>query len=268
MKINFIHEKGIKNTNEDSYLIGDNIWGVFDGANSLNKYADADGRTGGLIASTIAKESFEMNDGLLRDMAIKANGKIGEEMKKRGIDTSDKLNLWCTNLAVVKIENNRINWLQLADSATIFIYRDNSFKVIMDEESHDRETLVKWGELAKNKTENIREALKDQIKKVRRDINVSYGFLTGEKEAIGFLREGTEELEKVRHILLSTDGFVLPQKDPNSPHPWDEFISRYLKDGIEGLKNHIRAIEESDPDCWTYPRQKKHDDMTAISIVL
>lgn len=266
MKTNLVYEKGIKNSNEDTYLIGDSIWGVFDGATSLNKYVDPDGKTGGLIASTIAKNSFEKNDRPLREMAIEANRVIDEEMKKRGIDTSDKLNLWCSNLAVVKMNNYRLEWIRLGDSTIIFIYADNSFKILSDDESHDKETLIKWSELAEKRMANIRIILDEQIKSVRKKINVTYGFLTGEKEMEKFIQEGKEDLENIKHIILFTDGLIIPQKSPLSEYPWNDFIDKYLKEGIEGLKNYIRTIENSDPNCWEYPRQKQHDDITAISV--
>jgi serine/threonine protein phosphatase PrpC len=266
MKIDLVYEKGIKSTNEDSYLIGVDIWGVFDGANSMNKFIDFDGRTGGQIASSIAKESFGKNSRHLRETAIEANLTINAEMVRRGIDTSDKLNLWCTNLAAIKMANNRLEWIRLGDATIVFIYTDNSFKVISDDESHDKETLIKWSESAKNKIENIRKVLDEQIKSVRRKINVTYGFLTGEKEMEKFIREGVEERRDVKRVILFTDGFSIPQKNPLEPYPWNKFVDKYLEEDIEGLKIYIRDLEKSDPNCWTYPRQKVHDDMTAISI--
>lgn len=269
MKIEFIHEKGVGILNEDSFLIKDNIFGVFDGVTSINKASMVEGKTGGLIASTITKDIFSKNNKSLKELAVEANEKIGEEMKKMEIDTTDKLNLWCTNLAVVKIiNNNNLDWIQLSDSFIALIYQDNTFKIISENDNHDEETLSMWAELAKDKTENIRGVLDEQFKKVRRNSNTTYGLLTGEKEAINFLREGTEDLKKVKNILLFTDGFLIPQKDISKPYPWDFFINLYLKEGLEGIKNYIRKIEKNDKKCWVYPRSKQHDDMTAISITL
>ena len=44
MKVNYIFDKGSSNVNEDSYLMKNNIFGVFDGATSLDKYIDKIGR--------------------------------------------------------------------------------------------------------------------------------------------------------------------------------------------------------------------------------
>jgi serine/threonine protein phosphatase PrpC len=268
MKIDLVYEKGLRAINEDNYIIKDNLWGVFDGAGSLNKYITPEGKTGGLIASLIAKTCFEKNNKSLKELAIEANSAINEETEKRKIDTSDKINLWGTNLAVIKIQKNKINWLQISDASIVLIYEDNSHRLLSNNDEHDQETLLKWKELAKNKTENIVEILDEQIKAVRRKMNITYGFLTGEKEAIDFLQGGEENIEGVKHIILFTDGFVIPQPDPEVPYPWNHFINLYLENGIEGLKNHIRNLEKSDPNCWLYPRLKQYDDMTAISITL
>lgn len=45
MEVNFIYDKGARE--EDSYLIGDNIFGVFDGVNSWHRFKDREGTTGG-----------------------------------------------------------------------------------------------------------------------------------------------------------------------------------------------------------------------------
>ncbi|MBU0648208.1 protein phosphatase 2C domain-containing protein [Patescibacteria group bacterium] len=268
MRINHIHEKGMKDINEDSYLIQDNIFGVFDGAGSLNKYVDDEGKTGGFIASTIAQETFIQNNKSLKELAVEANSQIMAKMQERNIDTTDKLNLWCSNLAVVRFEDKQINWTQLSDAAIIFIYKDNSFKVIRGDNDYDQETMIKWKQLADRKKENIRLELDEQLKSVRRKINITYGFLTGEPKMVNFLQEGREDLSNIKHILLFTDGFTIPKTNPTDPDQWDEFVKMYLNGGIEAIKNHIRSIEDSDPNCWTYPRGKQYDDMTAISITL
>ncbi len=266
MNVNYIHEKGIKEVNEDSFLIKEKLFGVFDGATSLKGFIDAEGRTGGQIASSIAKATFSQQDNPLKELALEANENIREAMVKAGIDISDKLNLWCTNLAVVKIEENAVKWLQLSDAGILFIYSDDSFKVFSSD--HDLPTLLKWRELADKKTENIRSMLKEQVDAVRRDLNVTYGFLTGEKEVSKFFKEGEESIQEISHILIFSDGLTIPSKDPSQPAKWDILVNLYLQGGLKKVRDYIRNIEENDPKCWEYPRLKKHDDMTAISIAL
>ncbi|MFH1564366.1 MAG: hypothetical protein ABIC82_00770 [bacterium] len=266
MKVNFIHEKGIGKNNEDGFLIKNNIWGVFDGATSLNKFTDQTGKTGGLIASTIAKKVFEKNNKSLKNLAIETNTKIKKEMEKFNIDITDKLNLWGTNLAVVKINKDKIKWIQISDATIIFIYKDNSFKVITEEEQHDKDLLMKWKKLPDKKDGNLIKILHKQAQSVRRKMNIDYGCLNGEKEAVNFLFEGYEDLKNVKHIIIFTDGFMIPKEDPAESEPWEWFVEMYLKSGIKKIKKEIRKMEKADPKLHTYPRIKKHDDITAISI--
>ncbi|MFA4931260.1 MAG: protein phosphatase 2C domain-containing protein [Patescibacteria group bacterium] len=268
MPVDYIYNRGDHDLNEDNYLIKDNLFAVFDGAGSLNKYVDAEGRTGGFIASNIAKDVFDKNNKSLKELAVIANKEIKSAMQSRDIDTTDKLNLWCTNFAAIKIEENIVNWAQISDATIIFIFRDDSYQVINCDFDYDQETMIKWKQLADQQKANIRQLLDDQLKSVRRKINITYGFLTGEPEMAKFIKEGQENIDKIKHIILFTDGFYLPKKNPEAPDDWGQFIKMYLEGGIQELANHIRTIEESDPKCWTYPRGKQHDDMTAISITM
>ena len=97
-------------------------------------------------------------------------------------------------------------------------------------------------------------------------VNITHGTLTGEPEALNFLKTGRESLEKIKHILLFTDGILLPKEDPKSPDDFATFTHLFLKGGLKELKNYVRKIEKSDPYCWKYPRYKQYDDITAVAI--
>jgi serine/threonine protein phosphatase PrpC len=266
MKVSFISDKGSSFVNEDNYLIGDNIFGVFDGATSLDWYIDSDGKTGGLLASSIAKEVFGENKKLLRNLAINANNAIKDKMISRGIDVSNRMNLWSTSAAVVRINDNLIEWLQLGDSLILVIYNDDSYKLIVEDYDHDKETLIMWKELWQKKVENIRKKLNDQILKIRTGMNIDYGILNGEDKMLNFVNEGSLTWKNVKYILLFTDGLFIPKEDPRDQDDFRILIDLFLEGGLEKIKNYIRALENQDPNCWVYPRFKQHDDIAAISI--
>ncbi len=113
---------------------------------------------------------------------------------------------------------------------------------------------------------DIGEALREQIKKVRSQMNRSYGVLNGEKEAEHFLRSGVESLENVKGILLFTDGLHIPETIPQKKKNFDSLVKCYISLGLMGLKDHVRELEKEDPDCKIYPRFKRYDDIAAISI--
>jgi hypothetical protein len=44
------------------------------------------------------------------------------------------------------------------------------------------------------------------------------------------------------------------------------FPVRTRPGGLKRGRDYIRELEESDPNCWKYPRHKKSDDIAAIAI--
>ena len=99
-------------------------------------------------------------------------------------------------------------------------------------------------------------------------MNVTYGVLNGEEEAEPFLNQGTESLDRVRDVLLFTDGLSIPSQTPEKRRDFTPLVEDYLSLGLEGLKIKIREKEKEDPLCRTFPRFKCHDDIAAIALTL
>jgi len=266
MKVDTIYDKGVGIVNEDNYVISDNLFGVFDGATSFDKYVDANGKTGGYIASVILKKVFEQNNGSLNELAIKANMEIKNEMFLREIDMNKKINLWSSSAAVVRINKDNFDWLQIGDSLILVVFKDETYKLLTKYHNHDKETLMMWKELADKKTENIRKILNDQLIKVRHSMNIFYGVFNGENSMKNFLNQGNFSLKNVKHIILFTDGIILPKENPEEKEDFDMFVKLYLNGGLNKVKNYVRKLENKDVKCWKYPRFKKHDDIAAIAL--
>ncbi|MFZ5570708.1 MAG: protein phosphatase 2C domain-containing protein [Thermodesulfobacteriota bacterium] len=268
MKIEYLHEQGIGCINEDAVFVNGNAFAVFDGATSLDGHSLEGGKTGGYHAARIASRIFQHNNDSLRNLAEKANGAILNKMLQKGVDVRDKAALWSTSAAVVRIHKNALEWLQTGDSLIMLIYADGSYKIPIHDYDHDQETLWMWKRMADHTDLPIHQALKDQIRKVRADMNISYGALNGERTYLDFLNSGTESLEGVRHILLFTDGLFIPKPDPGAHGNFDIFVDLFQKGGLPEVHNHVRGLELSDPKCRTYPRFKLHDDIAAVSVSL
>ncbi|RJQ32762.1 hypothetical protein C4572_00475 [Candidatus Parcubacteria bacterium] len=266
MKVDFIFDPG--SSKEDSYLIKDNLFAVFDGFNGLEKFFDKEGVSGGLLAANISKEVFSQNNGTLESLAIKANRKIRERAEELNLDVNNKSKLWGTTLAAVKIKNGSFEWGSVGDSLVLVIFRDNSYKLLVEDYDHDGEVLALWKKMAEKKEENIAELILEPITRLRAKVNEDYGALNGEDSAIKFLRMGEESLQNVKTILLFTDGLFLPKENPTDMDDWALFTDIFLKGGLFKLKEYVRSLQIEDPKCWKYPRYKKHDDITAISISL
>lgn len=262
-----IHEKGSGRINEDSISLNGNLFGVFDGATSLTRNTFENDKTGGFLASSIARDTFMESQEPLPFLAHKANTAIYKKMLENGVNISDKSDLWSTSCAVVRIKDDHIEWVQTGDSLLLLIHEDGSFHIPITDYDHDRETLLMWKNLAGSAGEKkIFDLLIDQIRKIRTEMNVTYGVLNGEADYARFLNIGKIPKDQVKHILLFTDGLFLPSKNPDQEPDFQTFVSIFLSGGLKALRDHVRDIERTDPDCRIFPRFKPHDDIAAISI--
>lgn len=282
METDYLIEKGTAETNEDCLVIQDNIFGVFDGATSLKGQTFSQGKTGGEIASETAGSVFRRNHFPLTYLARQANKEILTQMIRNGVNISKKENLWSTSAAVVRIKENKLEWVQTGDAVILLIYKDGTHKVLANRANHDYETLKLWKHLVRDQqnykkygTENsdpvqnlvnLKDALVPQIRKVRSGMNITYGVLNGEPQAEDFLNQGMESLDEVTHVLLFTDGLSIPEEFPEKNKDHSSLVKVYLSKGLTGLKEIIRKKEKTDPFCLTFPRFKCHDDIAAISI--
>ena len=265
--VDFISAKGSSRLNEDAFSINkkDHVFAVFDGATSLTPFTDSSGRTGAYRASNIAKEVFDMGGADLNSLVLKTNAKMRAEMLEEGIDIGDKLNLWGTTAAAVKIYNDRFNWLQISDTNIIVIYKDGSSKFLVENNGHDSKTLARLKSFIDGGSKNPTGEIMPYLIEQRRRLNVAYGVIAGE-ESVNFIKTGSESLEGVKALLIFSDGMMIPQSTPGAPANAGQIASEYEKNGLKGWLATVRSMEDSDPDLQKYIRFKQHDDATAIAI--
>jgi len=270
MKVDYLIDKGSGSNNEDEFLIKDNLFGVFDGLTGLNRYKDAKGKTSGQIASQLVKKIFEDNsDEKLIDVLHRANKQINKEIENAKTNLSSKENRPGSSVAVVKIKNGCIDYIQIHDSPIIFIFKDGAYRMISGRQNIDLKTILLWKKIAvKQKIKGWYEnkAILNILIQERKKVNVTYGCLNGEKEVFQFVLHGTLSLDNISHILLFTDGLFLPKQDPRKNEDIDRLVKLFLKHGLKYIKNYVRKLENSDPNSIKYPRFKQHDDIAAISV--
>lgn len=273
--VSYLTERGVNRFNEDAYIIGKKTFGVFDGATSLNSFISKEGKTGGLIASRIARYTFKDEKKTLLQAARLANKRIREAMIRKGINPKNKLDLWGTTAAIVRIEGGSFTWLNIGDSSILVVYKDNSYKVLSEDDEHDREMLVLFKNLADKGLRNVKHMpqIEGKTREGRRKTNITHGLMNGEEEMLKFIAKGEENLKDISHILLFTDGLKVPRPDPLENEDYGGLVSVYLKgesrrkgNGIKEARDFIRRIENNDPWCTRYPRLKQHDDITVIDV--
>lgn len=257
---------------EDAILIGENTFGVFDGAGSLVKFVDPIRGTGGKIASSIARDIFTSGDNpvfySLEYLARKANLEIRKQMAEAGIDVGKKVNLWSTTAAVVRMGADSFEWLRISDSVILIIRSDGEFKLLVDYHDHDKELLAVCRELAQKGEKDPHSVIvaNGQAQALREKVNITYGALNGEEEAMQWIKSGIMGLEGIKHILIFTDGLLIPKEDPKAPNDWALTVKLFLTLGLDGLVNFIRDLQQKDPFCRKYIRYHPYDDIAAIAI--
>jgi len=270
MKHELIYNQGVGVVNEDAWLVHNNVFGVFDGATSMNRFIDRDGKTGGYLASHITKEVFLDKEISLKEGFRLANKKIEEKMIELEIDTSKKTNLWVTSAAVVKIVGQQMEWAQIGDCLILLVNKDGSHHLLVTDYDYDRDTLTTWHNLARQKIDNIKNhpSIIEQMTKKGENMGITYGALNGEKVMLDFVNSGVEDISDVAHVILFTDGLQVPQEDPALDDDFNIFVNLYLSDGLQGIMEYVRREEKGDPNLWKYPRFKIHDDIAAISVTI
>lgn len=262
MRVEHILEKGSGQINEDTLILENNIFGVFDGASSLDSRLFENRKTGGFLAATIAGQIFSRNHYPLHRLGCDANTAILSKMNTLKVDLSRRHTLWSTSAAVVRVTEQHLEWFQTGDADIIVINKDGSFVAPVQREDQDYETLM----LLKNNPSKTASRYKTQVKKTREKMNQTYGVLNGEPSAEKFFNTGQLSLDNIRSVLIFTDGLQLATVSPKRRKNYKPFISLYRKLGLKGLKNLIRKIEAKDPDVTRLPRFKRHDDIAAIAL--
>jgi hypothetical protein len=267
-QVEWLLEKGSGALNEDVLLQTDDLFGVFDGATSLDRRKFAGDLTGGLLAARIAARTFQEGYGSLAALADKANRRIRNSLLAENITLSERHRLWSTSLAVVRLAEDRFEYCQTGDAVILLVLDNGGYRLVTPEIDIDRQTLQLWKKSQAPETTTIHDLLAEQIHRVRLQMNVSYGVLNGEPEAMNFLHHGCRELDGVSDILLFTDGLFLPRENPLEGDDWQYLADLYRGSGLQGVRNHVRRMQREDPACRKYPRFKQHDDIAAVAIRL
>jgi serine/threonine protein phosphatase PrpC len=260
---------------EDRMLINHDAWiyGVFDGATSLDGFHDQAGISGGAIAAEVARMEFQSlkKDENLVQWISHANESINTVMLQNWVNMVDKTRRFGSTVSLVKLEKTWIEYLNIGDSTIIIEFADWTIQIIQEEQDHDQEALQKWDEFKQQWVEDVRKhpRIVELLGKIRNQSNITYSVLNGEVIPDTLFHSWiipNPPNNPIKNIALFTDGFEVPSywKDKN----WATKFMKKLtsKDGLEQIKDMIALETEWDPDCVKYPRFKKQDDWTCVLI--
>jgi Protein phosphatase 2C len=250
---------------EDALFAVEPCFGVFDGATSLVR-PDGRGPRGGAVAAALARDVFAAGAGRsLDDLAQEANRRIARAMDAARVDRSRPENRWGTTAAVVRLDGDAVEWVSIGDSVILVVFEDGTFRPLEPLYDHDRTTKRLVAAIG-GPVASRRERLQDDLLSVRSRANVEYGVLNGEAAAARFIAYGREPLVAVRHVVLFTDGLLVPRADPEGLDDLAPVVTRFVEGGLAGACDLVRGLEDADLDCLKYPRLKPHDDIAAIAL--
>jgi serine/threonine protein phosphatase PrpC len=265
-RVETLEDAGSKGRTEDTLLVRFGSFGVFDGATSLTVGSSDVGPQGGAMAAGIARDVFAAGEQRsLVELAHDANRAVGAAMDRARVDRARPENRWGTTAAVVRLVGDALDWVSVGDSVIVSVSEDGAFRPLAPMHDHDRTTKRLVASLRVPATA-LREHLKDDLLAVRSLANLDYGVINGDPAAESFVAHGREPLDRVRHVLIFTDGLLLPRTDPDGEDDLAPLIARFEESGLVGARGLVRDIESGDPDCRVYPRFKPHDDIAAIAL--
>ncbi len=96
-----------------------------------------------------------------------------------------------------------------------------------------------------------------------RNIDGGYWVLEASGTGVAQLEQATVPADDIREFLLMTDGFYR-LVDTYRVYSDEQVLAAALSGGLATLRDELRAIEDADPRCMTYPRVKVGDDATAV----
>lgn len=280
MKIETISTQGNGVWNEDSIIVNDiiQLYGVIDGATSLEPYRGLGGETGGyLAAQLIAKTITNMSQDnvgqklSLPTMLLQANLRLRSEMLKAGVDVNRKEQLWSACALLVRVHDTFVDFAHAGDCMLIAMYEDGTIRLVTRDQLEvvDRPTRQLWAEgVASGLTsrDELWQLVMPQIHAGRALMNTinGYSVLNGEPELADHMEYGRISRAQLSSLILFSDGLIDPQREHSLEEDLRQIVLRVKSMGLENYIQWLIQVEESDPACLKFPRVKKSDDKTAI----
>ncbi len=265
MRIKTYQKKSpLKHECEDSCFCNEDkmIYGVCDGATPLVPFQDEKGHNGAYIASHLFASYFTSlrENHSLQVAVARANDLLQNKMLEYKVDTRKKEHLWCTCIAAVQIDGEKLEYAQLGDCMIVAILRSGTMQVLT------KDTVNGISKRAKKKREEDRKKglsvpeehifqdAGEQLKYNRYLANMPNGYsvANGMKEAMEYLQYGELQVEELSGIFICSDGLFHPD--------WslEQTVAYIRKNGIE---EYVAIIERLEGEKRIRP-----DDKTVITI--
>jgi hypothetical protein len=184
-------------------------------------------------------------------------------------DTCDPLHPLSPSATVVVLRTTgeRAEWLVLADS-TLLLHTPQNLDVVTDQRLKER-ALPQRTALRQASDYQAQDRWRELVAEERRLRNRPDGYwiAAGDPAAADHALTGSRPITDVAGAVLMSDGAARPVH-PFGTTTWRRCFEWISTRGPSSWIEHVRDIDNTDPDRTKWPRSKKHDDATAPFVLL
>ncbi|MGR9047252.1 protein phosphatase 2C domain-containing protein [Halobacillus faecis] len=248
----------VKKECEDALVLNEHagVYGVLDGATPLVCFEDKAGHNGAYLAAQIFKSKMErLKSGESLVQAVEeANLHLKEEMERYAVQTELGEERWSTCVAVVKVMDDQIHYVQLGDSMILVEDEDGKFivvttdsvKGISERAEQKRVEGRKGGENIP--PESYYDIHMNRLRYNRRLANVEGGYTVanGMPEVMEYLDQGVIDRKGIRSLLLISDGLFHPELTLEATYQRirEVGLEGYVHELTEYLNKHTLHIDD------------------------
>ncbi|CQR47252.1 hypothetical protein BN1058_01559 [Paraliobacillus sp. PM-2] len=285
MNITKVYQKGSRAINEDCFVINEhaNIYAAIDGATGLD----------GGIPGKLASETFqsflleEKEQRSLSECIKRANKELNkkvisyyqnkiEQLHMPKIEYIPKRKRSTTGIIGIQFNEDHscFDYVHAGDCMLFLKFDNDEIRMVTYDMVHffDQIAINKITELRKEfgqevELSKLRELVNPILLENREKYNTSQGYriLDGSQESVDQLECGTIQLNKVKGLLLLSDGLLLPTQSEKE-NGWEQSANIAFSSGLDALLTEVQKKEKEDKECIIYPRLKQQDDKTGILI--
>lgn len=200
--------------------------------------------SGGELASKVIVDTFKKERETLKERLIECNKQV-QKLNEKYIKKCDYLenDYYGAVAACVHIENHILNYAYICDCGIIIYDQlgNIKFQTEDDKEKYSDPCINKIGIPwhLKEARKIVRKEYRNNLENIQYGKCVSYGALTGEENALYFIKEGKISLNKNDFVVVYSDGMTNLLHEP-------EFIKRIINFNKEDFENYIEKISVSD----------------------
>lgn len=276
MKIDLITDS-YKSHNEDGFGFTEKAYWVLDGASALNKnnYTHGENDVAWVVnwwVLYLEKHIDDMHHSI-GDIIKKGVYALNTEFSKFiDVNILTKLDVVSLGIAVVRMNDGLLEYFVLGDveinikkkTGTFLSFTDTTIKerdqrvIDLMTNDHSRQEHIVFKGFTTNELE--------LLKKNRSEMNSTSGYyiLEHDPRVISKGIQGTEEIATIEEVMIFSDGYA----QMYNTFTLSELFQESKVMGLEQAVKDLRLREEQDKGMDKFQRLKKHDDVTAIRIIL